>query len=135
MVAALCRVHARERLVLRNKTIEQVTNDHSLVGEMVRSGIITDEDARTHPKRNVITRSLGVQETVTPDALEPLQLKQEDAFLLCSDGLTSYVTDEELGEALSKEGTESVCRELIALANGRGGRDNITVIVVRVVGL
>lgn len=120
---------------LRDGTIEQVTNDHSLVGEMVRSGIISDEDARTHPKRNVITRSLGVQESVIPDALEPLALKEKDAFLLCSDGLTSYVTDEELGEALSKEGTESVCHELIALANGRGGRDNITVIVVRVVGL
>jgi len=119
----------------RNGTLEQVTHDHSLVGEMVRSGIITDEDARTHPKRNVITRSLGVQESLTPDALDPVELQEGDAFLLCSDGLTSYVTDVELGEALAKGGTANVCSELVDLANGRGGRDNITVIVVRVVSL
>lgn len=120
--------------LLRDGEIVQITNDHSLVGEMVRSGIISDEDARTHPKRNVITRSLGVQDSVQADSLDtPLALQAGDTFVLCSDGLTSYAEPEDLKKALEVEDPEGACRSLVALANQRGGRDNITVVVVTVV--
>lgn len=119
--------------MLRGATLTQITQDHSLVGEMVRSGIISDEDARTHPKRNVITRSLGVQETADADAPNsPLALQAGDKFLLCSDGLTSYITDEELESALVGENLDGICRQLVDTANARGGRDNITVQLVLV---
>jgi len=117
--------------MFRDGQVTQVTQDHSLVGEMVRSGILSDEDARHHPKRNVITRSLGIQEDVTTDTPHtPLPLQSGDAFLLCSDGLTSYVDDGDIGGALSAGGPEAACRSLVDLANERGGRDNITVQIV-----
>ncbi len=121
---------------LRAGAIEQITDDHSLVGEMVRSGIITEEDARTHPKRNVITRSLGIQESVVADTLDaPLTVEAGDSFLLCSDGLTAYAEDEDLRDAVSGATPEAACRALIDFANAGGGRDNITVIVVTVAEL
>lgn len=119
--------------LLRGGEIGQITHDHSLVGEMVRSGIISDEDARTHPKRNVITRSLGVQDSVEADTLEtPLALEPGDTFVLCSDGLTSYADPGDLKEALKAGDPVGACRSLVDLANARGGRDNITVVVVTV---
>lgn len=120
----------------RGGEISQITQDHSLVAEMVRSGIITEEDARTHPKRHVITRSMGVQESVEADTLEgALPVEAGDTFLLCSDGLTSYADDTDLGNALEGATPEKACRTLVDLANARGGRDNITVIVFTVTQL
>lgn len=117
--------------MVRDGQVTQVSQDHSLVGEMVRSGILSDEDARHHPKRNVITRSLGIQEDVATDTPHtPLPLRGGDAFLLCSDGLTSYVDDGDIGEALAGTGPDEACHTLVDLANERGGRDNITVQIV-----
>jgi protein phosphatase len=115
----------------RDGQVTQMTHDHSLVGEMVRSGILSDEDARHHPKRNVITRSLGIQENVETDTPNtPLPLRDSDTFLICSDGLTSYVDDGDINEALAGGGPDVACRTLVDLANERGGRDNITVQVI-----
>ena len=117
----------------RDSEILQVTQDHSLVGEMVRSGILTEEDARNHPKRNVITRSLGIQEGTALDTPHsPLTLKIGDVLLICSDGLTSYADDDDILQVLSKHDPEMACKTLVDLANDRGGRDNITVQVVRI---
>jgi serine/threonine protein phosphatase PrpC len=117
----------------RDGEIKQITQDHSLVAEMVRSGIISEEDARTHPKRHVITRSMGVQESVVADTLEgALDVETGDTFLLCSDGLTSYADDADLAQALRDATPDEACRGLVDLANARGGRDNITVIVFTV---
>lgn len=119
--------------VFRDGNLEQITRDHSLVGEMVRSGIISDEDARNHPKRNVITRSLGVQETITADTpRSPFELRADDALVLCTDGLTAYVGDQELANALTTTGPSAACTSLVNAANERGGKDNITLMVARV---
>jgi protein phosphatase len=113
--------------------LEQLTEDHSLVGEMVRSGILSDEDARNHPRRNVITRSIGTHEDLLVDVTEqPLAAANEDVFLLCSDGLTSLVTEDELKTALGSNDPSKACAALVDLANDNGGKDNITVQIVKV---
>ncbi|MCZ6767036.1 MAG: Stp1/IreP family PP2C-type Ser/Thr phosphatase [bacterium] len=120
--------------VLRGGKFEQITEDHSLVGEMVRSGILSNEDAQHHPKRNVITRSLGTHEELEADCpLSPFKMSVGDVFLLCSDGLTSLVPDEEVAETLSSGSTKNMCATLVDLANDKGGKDNITVQVIKVV--
>ena len=119
--------------VLREGEMIQITQDHSLVGEMVRSGILSDEDARVHPKRNVITRSLGIQKTVMLDTpFTPFELNVGDIFLLCSDGLTSMIDDPEIEKILGAAEPEAVCRNLVDAANHNGGRDNVTVVVVKI---
>jgi protein phosphatase len=122
--------------VSRQGEMIQLTQDHSLVGEMVRSGILSDEDARVHPKRNVITRSLGIQETVEVDTpFSPFKLERGDVFLICSDGLTSLVPDEEISAVLDENSPQDACRRLVDKANQNGGRDNVTVLVIKVEAL
>jgi protein phosphatase len=119
--------------IYRDEDLVQITQDHSLVGEMVRSGIITAEDARNHPKRNVITRSLGVQEEITADTPNsPFELKKGDVLVLCSDGLTSFVGNEEIKKTIAANKPATASKKLVDLANDQGGKDNITVIVVEV---
>jgi protein phosphatase len=121
--------------ILRNGELLQLTEDHSLVGEMVRSGILSNEDAQHHPKRNVITRSLGTHEDMSPDfPSTPYTVADGDVFVLCSDGLTSMVSDEEVRSVLSSnDDPKEACRALVDQANGNGGKDNISVQVVKVV--
>lgn len=119
--------------LMRAGDVTQLTRDHSIVGEMVRSGIISDEDARNHPRRNVITRSLGAQEDIAADTqTTPLTLEVGDRFILCSDGLTTYLADSDIAEIMRENGPEDACKKMVKLANTRGGRDNITVMVVEV---
>lgn len=119
--------------VLRDEELVRLTEDHSLVGEMVRSGIISDEDAQNHPKRNVITRSLGTQEILRADFTStPYELQDGDVFLLCSDGLTSMVPEEEVAKVLGGMAPTQACEALVELANLNGGKDNVTVQVVKV---
>lgn len=118
---------------LRDNILEQLTEDHSLVWEMVRQGILTDEDARTHPRRNVITRSIGTHEELSVDAAPtPLPLRDGDVFLLCSDGLTSLVPERDVKAVLDANPPRAACDLLVDLANEAGGKDNVTVLVVRV---
>lgn len=116
--------------LLRCGFIYQVTNDHSLVSEQVRAGILTKEEAELHHLRNVITRSVGYQEEEDVDTTS-LQLEDGDLLVLCSDGLHGKVPDKEISNLTKELQTEAVQR-LIQLANERGGDDNITVVVVRV---
>ena len=119
--------------LLRDGKITQITHDHSIVGEMVRSGIISDEDARHHPKRNVITRSLGAQEDTTADIPDvPLAIQAGDLFMLCSDGLTTYLSDEDIAGTLAAYEPQEACKKMVRQANDAGGRDNITVLVIAV---
>ncbi len=121
--------------LVRGKGIEQITHDHSLVAQFVRDGQLTPEEARTDPRRNVVTRSLGVGPTVEVDAESvPYALRPGDTFLLCTDGLHGQARDEELAESASGRDLERACKDLIALARERGGPDNITVMLARVGG-
>jgi protein phosphatase len=116
--------------LIRNGRVRRVTRDHSLVDELVSSGEITAEEALHHPQRNVITRALGVKATVEVDVFEE-KLRNEDIILLCSDGLYRMVEDGEIARALIAEPQQAV-ETLIALANQRGGPDNISVVAVRI---
>jgi protein phosphatase len=116
--------------LLRCGFIYQLTNDHSLVGEQVRAGLITKEEAELHHLRNVITRSVGYQEEEDVDTTS-LLLEDNDLLLLCSDGLHGKVTDKELSLVAGGEGPKAV-NKLIDMANERGGDDNITVVIVQV---
>ncbi len=110
--------------------IVKVTKDHSLVEEMLTRGEITEDQARTHPNKNLITRALGAEPSIKADAFV-LTLQKEQVLLLCSDGLTNMLSDEEiLSEILENGQLEKCCERLISCANGRGGMDNITVILL-----
>jgi len=119
---------------LRTGVLEQITVDHSLVEEQVRCGRMTLEDAKRSPLRNVITRALGTQHSVTPDVF-PLDIEPGDLFLLCSDGLTREVPDDLLALTLSNDvPIGELCEKLVEAANNAGGGDNITCIVIRAEG-
>ncbi|MBR0407818.1 MAG: Stp1/IreP family PP2C-type Ser/Thr phosphatase [Clostridia bacterium] len=117
---------------VRKKSISQVSRDHSMVAEMVRKGLITEEEARVHPYRNIITRALGTAETIEVD-VEELDKKPGDLYLLCSDGLSEYIRDEEMLYLLRKHPSlEEAADVLLNLALEGGGRDNISVVLAEV---
>jgi len=119
---------------LRGNRLEQLTFDHSLVWEMRAAGQIPDEDAPNYIPKNIITRSLGPNPAVQVDLEGPFPIEVGDTFLLCSDGLSGPVKDEELAAVLVSMPPHEAVQALVDLANLRGGPDNITVIVVRVTG-
>ncbi|ELK46137.1 UNVERIFIED_CONTAM: Stp1/IreP family PP2C-type Ser/Thr phosphatase [Halobacillus marinus] len=109
---------------------QSVTDDHSLVNELVRTGQITEEEAEHHPRKNVLLKALGTEFGLEPD-VRTLEFEKDDRLLLCTDGLTNKVNDQELSELKDFHGEwEDFCRRLIELANARGGEDNITLAVV-----
>jgi len=114
--------------LIRDGGIRQVTFDHSWVAEQVRMGVLTPEEAETSPYRNVITRSIGTQPQVEPDVFVE-EACIGDIWVLCSDGLTGHVHDEEIRHIGTTQSPTEAARQLIELANSRGGRDNITVFV------
>jgi PPM family protein phosphatase len=116
---------------LRDGQLEQLTRDHSLVAELERSGQITPEAAEHHPQRSIITRALGPEPDVEVDTYT-LAGREGDVFLICSDGLTSMIADDEVGSILRSAGSlDEAADELIRAANQSGGKDNITVILFR----
>lgn len=119
------------RLYVINNTIEQITNDHSYVEEMIRIGKIKPEDARKHEKKNVITRAVGAAEKVKVDFFE-VELRENDTILLCSDGLSNMVSDEIIRQIIqSSEDVGAIAKALVNEANKNGGQDNITVVVIK----
>ena len=114
--------------------LTQVTKDHSLVQEWVDSGAISAEEARHAPNRNVITRAIGAKPSIQADVTE-VELAADDVLLLCSDGLTGMLTDEQIAHTLDAanmaDGLAAPAAELVAAANRAGGTDNITVVLVR----
>jgi protein phosphatase len=114
----------------RPSAIRQITRDHSLVGELVEAGAITAEQARSHPKKNVITRALGSDPSVQCDYFT-FSLQSGDILLLCSDGLSNIVSDLELLECAREfPEPEQLCRMLMNKALNRGAKDNVTVVAV-----
>ncbi len=117
--------------LVRDGQIQQLTDDHSLVATMVREGLLTSQEAETHPRRNVLQRSMGVSEEVEIDVRGPFELREGDTFILCSDGLHGVVKEPELLEIAA--GTiEEAADEFLRRALERGAPDNVTVIVARV---
>lgn len=117
--------------LLRNKSLQQLTLDHSLVEEQVRLGRMTPAEALRSPLRNVITRALGTQNQVTPDIFE-FDAEPGDLFLLCSDGLTRELKDVQIAPLLNEAlPLDELCARLVEAANKAGGHDNITCILVR----
>lgn len=120
------------RLYIINEEIIQVTKDHSLVEEMIRMGGLDRDAARTHPDKNIITRAVGVSEQVLVDFFT-VELTKQDTILLCSDGLTNMLDDEEI--LMIVRGQRDVvekAQQLVHMANERGGRDNISVVLLEV---
>lgn len=112
-------------------TIQQLSEDHSLVAQLVKNSSITPEEALHHPYKNVITRSLGTSERVQADLLY-VKIEAEDQILLCSDGLTNMISDAEILRVVSASGgPQEGCDNLVALANKNGGTDNISVILIK----
>jgi serine/threonine protein phosphatase PrpC len=131
---ALYYVHVGDtRLYLiRDGQITRVTRDHSYVGRLVESGMITAEQAETHPQRNILTAALGTNPELIMDSPgRPEPLRPEDVLLICSDGLWGQMRDSEILDAVENKSAERAGRELIDLARERGGPDNITVEILR----
>src|SRR5206468_9136759 len=116
--------------LLRDGSLQQLTEDHTLVQRMVREGKLTEEEAAHHPQRSVLTRVLGIEEEMSLDQLT-LDVQEGDRVLLCTDGLTSMVGRERIQEILQREAEpQAACDRLIDAANRAGGDDNITAIVI-----
>lgn len=120
------------RLYVIQDDIRQITLDHSLVEEMIRSGRLDRNRGRNHPEKNIITKAMGSREEVMPDFFE-VELKEKDRILMCSDGLSNMVEDDEIRDIVMESGTEEqAVTSLIEKANYYGGNDNISAIVITV---
>jgi protein phosphatase len=119
------------RLYVIGKEIKQITQDHSLVEEMVKTGEIDREDMRFHPNKNIITKALGANKTVIPDYFE-VNLEEEDVVLICSDGLTNMLDDNEILRIVKEFPKElpAAAIHLVEKANENGGSDNISIVLV-----
>jgi PPM family protein phosphatase len=117
----------------RDSKIYRLTRDHSYVGRLVDQGIISTEEAASHPQRHILTAALGAGSEITPESPEqPLALQGGDALVLCCDGLWSLVSEAEIHAALGGKDLAEACRKLVALAKQRGGPDNITLQILRI---
>ena len=129
--AALAHVGDSRVYRVRDGRIRQLTDDHSLVGELVRRRELSADAAKGHPHRHVLTRALGVRRRVEPDLAE-LTPAAGDVFVLCSDGVTAHVGEDEFAKVLAAEvDLQSACEGFVDLANSRGGEDNSTIVLVR----
>jgi serine/threonine protein phosphatase PrpC len=118
--------------LLRNGHIAQLTRDHTLVDKMVSDGLLTPEQAATHAMSNIVTNAVGGGSHGVQPEVHKHALTGDDVIILCTDGLYQHVSDEEIGAAVTEETSPAdACQRLVALANARGGTDNITALVVR----
>jgi serine/threonine protein phosphatase PrpC len=132
-ILSLAHVGDSRAYLFRDGQLSRLTDDHSWVHEQVTAGILTEEEAKTHPLKNVVTRALGGGPSVSPD-LQELVFSPGDRYLFCSDGLTTMVSDEEIRDnAATVREPQPFCQKLVDLANEKGGVDNITVVVVDIV--
>jgi protein phosphatase len=116
--------------MIREGEMQQLTQDHSYIGELLRSGSLTREEAENHPHRNVITRAVGSSPDIDVDIISQ-EIRKNDIFILCTDGLTNMVSDDEICGIVKENEPEAACTKLIEAANRQGGDDNITVIVIK----
>jgi serine/threonine protein phosphatase PrpC len=110
--------------------LEQLTEDHSFVGKLLKEGFITEEEARRHPRRNVLYQSIGLKKDINVQVLESIPIQKGQKYLLCTDGLYNVVPEREIAEWLKEKSTAYIVRGLVQKAKANGGPDNISVIVV-----
>ncbi len=132
--AIVCHVGDSRAYLVRDGAISQVSEEHSWVAEQVRSGAMSPAEAEASPYRNVITQCIGPLDDLSPD-IQAVQSRSGDRWLLCSDGLTGHVTDPEILEVIAGQPPSEACRRLVELACARGGRDNVTVLIVDILDL
>ncbi len=118
--------------LIRKKTIKQLTKDHTVAEHMVSFGMMSNKEAKISPKRNILMRAIGINDLLEVDTLEPINIYPNDIFVLCSDGLIEYVEEDEIKKIVCENEPDSACRKMIATANLRGGKDNITVQITKV---
>jgi len=124
---------SRAYLLRKDAPLRQLTTDHTVVAEAVDRGLLTRQQAAVHPQRGVVTRAVGLDPDVPVDLPEPLELEPGDQVLLCSDGLTEVVDDDQIAAVLADQvDGGDACATLIAAANRAGGPDNVTVVLLRV---
>lgn len=128
---SLCHVGDSRVYLYRDGRVRQLTEDHSWIQEQIRAGLIAPEDALVSRFRNIITRSVGFEPAVEPD-LMTLPIELGDCYVICSDGLSNYLNEDEIGEVLTSRFFAEAGPQLVELANQRGGDDNITCVVVSV---
>lgn len=120
--------------LLREGRILQLTHDHTRAQRMLDDGLITEEEAAGHPDRNWLDKALGLKEKLKPDIRgETIPLQNDDIFILCTDGLTSLVRDEEIFRLACAQPVQPACQTLVELANERGGHDNVSVAIARII--
>jgi len=130
-IATIGHVGDSRAYILREGKLSQITEDHSWVNEQVKAGLLKPEDAKNHPYKNVITRSLGHERGVYVDVMS-LDMQPGDKYFLCSDGLSNLVDDAEVQGIISNNETGDALEAMVALANSRGGHDNITMVILSV---
>src|SRR5262245_54823529 len=133
MTVAIGHVGDSRAYLVRGDRMEQLTDDHSLVAELLKTGKLSEEEAQVHPQRSVITRAVGTDPDVDVDSFR-IEAEEDDVFLICSDGLTDMVEDEEILELVhrDRDDLEKAVRALVAAANRGGGEDNITAVAFRI---
>jgi protein phosphatase len=133
MTVAIGHVGDSRAYLVRGEQMEQLTDDHSLVNELLKSGRLSEEEAHVHPQRSVITRAVGTDPDVDVDGFT-IAAEEGDVFLLCSDGLTDMVSDEEILELVHthRDDLDKAVKALVTAANRGGGEDNITAVAFRI---
>lgn len=124
-------VHAGDSraYLISKEVIQQLTTDHSIVQEMVRTGEITPKEAETHPRKNIITRALGIEDEVELD-YGSFNISEGEKVLICTDGLTNYINQDEIKHMISEFDGQDLIDKLVSTAKDRGGSDNITVVAI-----
>ena len=116
--------------VISNDEIRRVTKDHSLVQQLVDQGTITEEETRTHPQKNVISKAIGINADIESDTMR-LKLASDESLLLCCDGVIAHLTDEDIHKTIIESSDpDAACQNIVNLANERGGSDNISLIIL-----
>ncbi len=130
-VATIAHAGDSRAYLLRDQTLSPLTRDHSLVEERIELGILTPEQALTHPLRHIITRALGIDQIVAP-SMTTIEVTEKDQLLLCTDGLTKMMTDQQIVDTILSGNItpDRTCYALVEEANNRGGEDNVTVVMV-----
>jgi protein phosphatase len=133
MTVAIGHVGDSRAYLVRGEQMEQLTEDHSLVNELVKSGKLSEEEAQAHPQRSVITRAVGTDPNVDVDGFT-IEAEESDIFLICSDGLSDMVEDEEILELVlaNRDNLDKAVKALVSAANRGGGEDNITAVAFRI---